>query len=183
MSPIKEAATSDAGRSSRIPACTYRVSAEIRSPFAIACRISALGLRRPRSICDRYGMETPASPAALRRESFALSRWSLMKLPTFRTFTTQTLPYPYNTCKRYEQRQLMGGGLGPAALCLPGQREVSHHAADRPSAPQHVGPGERGQALDLVVVQHVEEAKRSDQRRPGRPGRDRKSTRLNSSHI
>ena len=48
------------------PACTYSASAEMRSPLAICCRMSALGLRRPRSIWLRYGLDTPAACASWR---------------------------------------------------------------------------------------------------------------------
>ena len=44
------ATTSLESRSSRIPACTYSVSAEMRRPLAIWDRISALGFFTPRSI-------------------------------------------------------------------------------------------------------------------------------------
>ena len=42
---------------SRIPACTYRVSAEMRNALAICWRISADGRLSPRSIWLRYGLE------------------------------------------------------------------------------------------------------------------------------
>src|ERR1700729_4108349 len=64
-----------------MPACTYRASAEIRSPLAICCSISALGRRRPRSIWLRYGLETPAAADSWRSEIFACSRCSLMYSP------------------------------------------------------------------------------------------------------
>ena len=47
------------------------ISALIESPLAICCRISALGLRRPRSICDRYGLLIPVRSASCRRDSSA----------------------------------------------------------------------------------------------------------------
>ena len=56
---------------SRIPACTYSVSAEIRSALAICWRISADGRRSPRSIWLRYGLEIPASSDSRRSESRA----------------------------------------------------------------------------------------------------------------
>ncbi len=59
---------SSPSRWSRIPAWTYRVSAEIRSPWAIRLRISALGLRSPRSTWLRYGFETSAALASWRRD-------------------------------------------------------------------------------------------------------------------
>ena len=40
---------SSPARSSRIPARTYSVSAEMRRPWAMRPKISALGLRNPRS--------------------------------------------------------------------------------------------------------------------------------------
>ena len=53
---------------------TYSVSAEMRRPRAMDCRISAEGLRRPRSIWLRYGFEMPASSLNLRSERRALRR-------------------------------------------------------------------------------------------------------------
>src|SRR5262245_52565394 len=67
-----------------MPARTYNASAEIRSPLAICWRISALGLRRPRSIWLRYGFETPASLDSWRSEIFALLRCCLMYSPMSR---------------------------------------------------------------------------------------------------
>ena len=49
---------------SRIPARTYSVSAETRSAFANCCRTSADGLRSPRSIWLRYGLDIPACAAS-----------------------------------------------------------------------------------------------------------------------
>src|SRR5580693_3820981 len=70
-----------AGLSSRMPACTYSASAEMRSPLAICCRMSALGLRSPRSIWLRYGLDTPAACASWRIDFPACSRCSLMYSP------------------------------------------------------------------------------------------------------
>src|SRR5262249_3310291 len=53
----------------------------MRNARAIAWRISALGLRRPRSIWLRYGFEMPASSLSLRNDSRALRRWSRMNSP------------------------------------------------------------------------------------------------------
>src|SRR6266511_5819997 len=53
----------------------------MRSARAIACRISALGFRNPRSIWLRYGFEMPASSLSLRSDSRALRRWSRMNSP------------------------------------------------------------------------------------------------------
>src|ERR1700733_2293686 len=64
-----------------MPACTYKVSAEIRKALAICCRISADGRRRPRSIWLRYGLEIPASSDSRRRESRAVDRCSRMNAP------------------------------------------------------------------------------------------------------
>lgn len=44
-----------------MPARTYNASAEMRSPLAICCSISADGLRSPRSTWLRYGLLTPAA--------------------------------------------------------------------------------------------------------------------------
>src|ERR1041384_4354559 len=56
----------------------------MRSALAIAWRISALGLRSPRSIWLRYGFEIPACSLSLRSDSRALRRWSRMKSPRSR---------------------------------------------------------------------------------------------------
>ena len=63
------------------PRPDVQVSAEIRRPRAMDCRISADGLRSPRSIWLRYGFEMPASSLSLRNESRALRRWSRMNPP------------------------------------------------------------------------------------------------------
>src|SRR6185503_10725085 len=41
-------------------------------------------LRRPRSIWERYGLETSASSASRRTDNLARSRWLRMKAPTSR---------------------------------------------------------------------------------------------------
>src|SRR5215472_6339127 len=69
-----------------MPACTYSASAEIRRPLAICCKISALGLRRPRSIWLRYGFETPAAEESCRSEILACSRCWRMYSPMEPTF-------------------------------------------------------------------------------------------------
>src|SRR5579859_6866096 len=53
----------------------------MRRPLAICWRISALGLRRPRSIWLRYGLDTPACWDSCRSEILACSRCSLMYSP------------------------------------------------------------------------------------------------------
>src|SRR5215471_18759363 len=73
-----------------MPACTYSASAEIRSPLAICCKISALGLRRPRSIWLRYGLDTPAAEESCRSEILACSRCWRMYSPMEPTFTGLT---------------------------------------------------------------------------------------------
>src|SRR5882757_9444354 len=54
-------------------------------PLAICCRISALGLRSPRSIWLRYGLDTPANLDSWRKEICAWLRcwrmYSPMSLP------------------------------------------------------------------------------------------------------
>src|SRR5437763_483630 len=55
----------------------------MRRPLAICCRISALGLRRPRSIWLRYGLDTPASFASWRSETWAVVRCWRMYSPRF----------------------------------------------------------------------------------------------------
>ena len=40
------------------------------------------GRRSPRSICDRYGFDTPARSASRRTDMLATSRWALMKSPS-----------------------------------------------------------------------------------------------------
>src|SRR5437870_2761250 len=59
----------------------------MRSPLAICWRMSALGLRRPRSIWLRYGLDTPAAWASWRMEIFACSRCSRMYSPIELTVT------------------------------------------------------------------------------------------------
>jgi len=44
------------------------------------------GLRSPRSICDRYGLDTPASRASWRTETCACSRCSRMNSPMVAAF-------------------------------------------------------------------------------------------------
>ena len=63
------------------PACSYSVSAETFSVSAIACSTCSDGARRPRSICDRYGLEIPASRANSRIDIADSSRWRRMKSP------------------------------------------------------------------------------------------------------
>src|SRR4051794_17256466 len=67
------------------PARTYSVSTLIFSALASAWRISADGRRRPRSICDKYGFDTPASSASRRTDMLATSRCDLMKAPSSAT--------------------------------------------------------------------------------------------------
>ena len=62
------------GEPSRMPALTYKVSADISSARAICCKMSADGRRMPRSICDRYGFDTPADRARSRMLFCAFSR-------------------------------------------------------------------------------------------------------------
>src|SRR5215212_4984890 len=65
-----------------MPARTYSVSAEMDRALAICWRISADGLRSPRSIWLRYGFEIPARSESFRRVMRADSRCSRMKRPT-----------------------------------------------------------------------------------------------------
>src|ERR687890_377653 len=51
-------------------------------PRAIDDRISADGLRSPRSTCDRYGLLTPAARASSRSDTWAALRWLRMNSPT-----------------------------------------------------------------------------------------------------
>src|SRR3954470_17467139 len=64
------------------PARSYNDSALICSAAASWLRISADGLRRPRSICDRYGLLTPAWSARRRMLILPISRWDLMNSPS-----------------------------------------------------------------------------------------------------
>jgi len=68
---------------SRMPACVYRVSADISSPSARALRTKLLGLRRPRSIWLRYGFDSRAILASCRWLSSISSRWARMKSPSW----------------------------------------------------------------------------------------------------
>src|SRR4051812_9115679 len=79
ISPVRSCSPS---RSSRMPARTYRVSAEMRSALAICWRISADGLRSPRSIWLRYGLEMPAMSDRRRNDSRAMLRCSRMNCPS-----------------------------------------------------------------------------------------------------
>src|SRR5688572_27685175 len=54
----------------------------MRSALAICWRMSADGLRRPRSIWLRYGFEIPAISLSLRSEMRPTWRWSRMNAPT-----------------------------------------------------------------------------------------------------
>src|SRR5438309_11682267 len=65
-------------------ALTYSVSAEMRRALAICWRISADGLRRPRSIWLRYGLEMPAMSESLRSDRRATLRCSRMNSPRSR---------------------------------------------------------------------------------------------------
>ena len=64
VSDARASSTGECSRGSRIPARTYSASAEIRRPVAIWARISADGLRSPRSIWLRYGLLIPATFAS-----------------------------------------------------------------------------------------------------------------------
>src|SRR5271155_364202 len=91
----------------------------MRSPLAICCRMSALGLRRPRSIWLRYGLETPADWASWRIEIFACSRCSLMYSPI--EFTV-TLRMP-SVCHRMlatanPEQAVRPGGWGGLGLAV-----------------------------------------------------------------
>src|SRR5262249_8277984 len=55
--------------------------------LAICCKISALGLRSPRSIWLRYGLDTPAAEESCRSEILACSRCWRMYSPMEPTFT------------------------------------------------------------------------------------------------
>src|SRR5438876_4322369 len=87
----------------------------MRRPLAICCRMSALGLRRPRSIWLRYGLDTPADWASWRIEIFACSRCSLMYSPIELTFTLRILGV-YPACLQLQTpQQAPVGGAGPHA--------------------------------------------------------------------
>src|SRR4051794_17183863 len=64
------------------PARSYSDSALICRARAICWRIAADGLRRPRSICERYGLLTPARSANRRTLILATSRCDLIRSPT-----------------------------------------------------------------------------------------------------
>jgi len=70
------------GEPSRMPALTYKVSADISSARAICCKMSADGRRMPRSICERYGFDTPADRARSRMLFCAFSRCWRINSPT-----------------------------------------------------------------------------------------------------
>src|SRR5438874_3168243 len=56
----------------------------MRNALAICCRISADGLRNPRSIWLRYGFEMPAMSDSFRRDNRATRRCSRMNSPRSR---------------------------------------------------------------------------------------------------
>src|SRR5438270_8495011 len=65
-----------------MPAFTYSDCDETRRALAMAWMISADGCRSPRSTCDRYGLDTPASLASLRRDISAPERCVRMNSPS-----------------------------------------------------------------------------------------------------
>src|SRR5438445_425460 len=65
--------------SSTDAACSYSASADVRNDRASASRTWSDGARRPRSICDRYGLEIPTMAASWRIGRAASSRcWRMM---------------------------------------------------------------------------------------------------------
>ena len=98
-----------------------RCAARGRSPW----RISADGLRSPRSIWLRYGFEMPASSLSFRSDSRALRRWSRMKSP--------------RSCRRVssESRRLRSSSRGP------GDPTVGDLAVDRVDHAVHLACGGR----------------------------------------
>src|SRR5262249_38441592 len=153
--------TSSRSRSaSRMPARTYSVSAEMRSALATCWSTSALGLRSPRSIWLRYGLDTPAASASCRSESRALRRCSRRYSPRLPTLSDAMSP-PCTTAANYCKHLLAivrhtTQGVHPLAAlpCLPGgtsgsQRSDLHRAVvgvEHDEA-QHLAPEEPWHAL------------------------------------
>src|SRR5437588_11463683 len=108
----------------------------MRSPLAICCRMSALGLRRPRSIWLRYGLGTPAFWASWRIEIFACSRCSLMYSPMELTLTLRILQVCHRALAIANAQQAPGNG-GENATPL-GNRDIN------PQITPTVGYGGRG---------------------------------------
>ena len=78
---------------------TIRVTPDKRASVLDAIE-AATGARNPRSIWDRYGMETPATADTAFSESRAPLRWVLMYSPSSRSFITGPYyPRTYNSCK------------------------------------------------------------------------------------
>src|SRR5579859_7412122 len=141
----------------------------MRSPLAICCRISALGLRSPRSIWLRYGLETPAAEASWRSEILACSRcWRMYSPmePTFTGFTALSEPHLACNCKR------------PAST--PGSPGEGHpDPANWLAAAEH---RHLGDPVQLVPV-HPRVAVRAEQAQQGdRDGRDRPARAIGDLH-
>jgi hypothetical protein len=65
-----------------MPAASRSASDDSCSEDAIASSTCSEGARSPRSICERYGFETPAIPATWRIESSLSSRCRRMNSPS-----------------------------------------------------------------------------------------------------
>src|SRR3974390_1660977 len=86
----------------------------MRSALAICWRIRADGLRRPRSIWLRYGLEIPASSDSRRSDSRAELRCSRMKAPRScqRSGSCRATSAP-------RVRARPGSGKQPVGACVP----------------------------------------------------------------
>src|SRR5689334_8578136 len=85
-----------------------------RAP-AIWRRISAEGLRMPRSIWLRYGFEMPAISESLRSESWPTRRCSRMNSPRSRQRSSiSVIPQRYGVGRARPNRRPAGGSVGVA---------------------------------------------------------------------
>src|SRR6478672_6619982 len=133
----------------------------MRSPLAIPCRISAEGLRSPRSIWLRYGLEMPASSLSFRSDSRSRWRWSRMNSPRSRrrasTASAGVLTAPTGSSRRIG-REACGDGLGQrvehAVQRAPTLRDVALELAQL---------GDRGLELRVGEVREVRERAVGDQ--------------------
>src|SRR6266511_5173313 len=121
----------------------------------------------PRSIWDRYGIDTPARPDIFLSDKRAPSRWFLMKLPTSRTFMTGvSLPGLLNTCKSPDNSCKHERGAEDQAL---DQFEPGPDLPNRFASAQDGGPGEGGQPGEALVVERAEGTQDQDEGGPGGP--------------
>src|SRR5436309_2307245 len=133
--------------------------------------MSALGLRRPRSIWERYGIDTPATAETDLSDNRAPFRWFRMNCPSSWIFMT---PAGYQRFITVANSLDNEGKLPPGGNFRGsggGQLEDRRQLPDRPAPAEHRRPGERLEPSDLSVVEDLEQPEGTDQRRPGCPMR------------